>query len=317
MKTPLLDLHLSRGLGDTICATPVLKKLYNAYGKKISVLTVHPDIFKNNPYVKDLYSTENSNRDILVENYEMLVSFLPNVENKFGISLRHNQFDIRQYHASGLGFQLLNNEMEMDFYPDPFSEIENLPEKFVVIHPVQTWASRTWSPSNWSLLTRMLNDSGIAVVSVGKDSSEVGNSNVQKPVFDFDIKYGLNLLNKVNISQTWWLIQKSLGVVTMDSGLLHLAGTTDAEIFQLGSSIDYRLRAPFRHNSQTYKYTYVSGECEKMCATNLEYGVKYWSSIRGVPSLVGCLENYESFLCHPNVIQVYNQIMKKIENKNA
>jgi ADP-heptose:LPS heptosyltransferase len=312
MKKPLLDLHLSRGLGDTVCATPVLRKLYNSYGRKISVLTHHPDVFKNNKYVEDLYFTENSNRDVLLEQYEMLVSFIPNVENQFGVSLRHNQFDIRQYHASGLGFQLLNDEMDMEFYPDPYIEIENLPEKFILIHPVQTWNSRTWSAENWSLLTRMLNDSKIAVVSVGKDSSEIGNSNVQKPVFNFDINLGLNLLNKVNLSQTWWLMQKSSGVVTMDSGLLHLAGTTDAEIFQLGSSIDYRLRAPFRNGTQSYKYTYISGDCTKMCATNMEYSVKYWNSIRGVPSLVGCLENYQTFRCHPNVLQVYNKIKEKI-----
>lgn len=313
MKKPLLDLHLSRGLGDTICATPTLRKLYNAYGRKISVFTHHPEVFKHNHYVDDLYFTGNCSREVLLEKYEMLVSFIPNLENEFGISLRHNQFDIRQFHASGLGFQLLNHEMDMEFYPEPYKEIVNLPKEFILIHPVQTWASRTWSSENWSLLTKMLNDSGIPVVSVGKDSSEVGNSNVQKPVFDFEIKLGLNLLNKVDLSQTWWLMQKSAGVVTMDSGLLHLAGTTDAEIFQLGSSVDYRLRAPFRNGSQDYKYTYISGECEKMCATNMEYSVKHWNSIRGVPSLVGCLENYQTFKCHPNVIQVYNKIISKLE----
>ncbi len=45
MKSPLLDLHLSKGLGDSICATPSLRKLYYAYGKKISVLTDHVTIF--------------------------------------------------------------------------------------------------------------------------------------------------------------------------------------------------------------------------------------------------------------------------------
>lgn len=315
MKKPLLDLHLSRGLGDTIASTPALRKLYNSYGKKIAVYTHHPDVFRNNQYVGGLYYTENCERELLLDEYEMLVSFAPNIENPFGMSLRHNQFDIRQYHAAGLGFQLLNEEMDMDFYPDPFIPIEKLPEKFVVIHPVQTWNSRTWSSDNWQLLTRMLNDSNIPVISVGKDSNELGNSMVQKPVFNFEIKLGLNLLNNANLSQTWWLFQKSMGVITMDSGLLHLAGTTDAEIFQLGSSVDYRLRAPYRNGSQSYKYTYISGECEKMCATKMEYGIKNWGTIRGVPSLVDCLENYESFLCHPNVLQVYNKIINKIDNE--
>ena len=312
MREVCLDLSLARGLGDTICATPIVRKLYNSYGGRISVLTVHPDIFKLNPYVKDLYFTENSNLDVIHSNYEVLNSFAPNTNNPFGVSLRHNQFDIRQYHAATLGFQLMENEMEMEYYPDEFVEIENLPEKFVVIHPVQTWESRTWSKNNWILLTKMLNDSGVAVISVGKDSSEIGNSNVQKPVFDFDIKFGLNLLNKANISQTWWLMEKSLGVITMDSGMLHLAGTSNTHIFQLGSSVDYRLRAPFRKGSQEFKYDYISGECRIACASEMKYGVKYWQSIKGIPSLVGCLENYNSFLCHPNVFQVYNKIMERL-----
>lgn len=313
MREVCLDLTESRGLGDTICATPTLKKLYYSYGKKIAVLTHHPIIFKNNTFVSELWSTQNSNREVLEDRYEMLNSFLPNVENKFGISLRHNQFDIRQFHAAGLGFQLLPNEMEMEFIPDKFIEIENLPKDFIIIHPVQTWASRTWSYDKWVLLTSLLNDVGISVVSVGKNSSEIGNSNVQKPVFDFPINLGLNLLNKADISQTWWLMQKSLGVVTMDSGMLHLAGTTDANIFQLGSSVNYKLRAPYRKGTQNYKYHYISGECELACASDMKYGVKYWNTIKGIPSLVGCLENKKEFLCHPNVNQVFKKIIEIVK----
>ena len=48
MKEPLLDLHLCKGLGDTICSTPTLRKLFEVYGKRISVLTDFPQLFKNN-----------------------------------------------------------------------------------------------------------------------------------------------------------------------------------------------------------------------------------------------------------------------------
>ena len=63
MKSPLLDLHLSKGLGDSICATPSLRKLYYAYGKKISVLTDHVTIFKNKlrkfyRYIKSIFNRQ-------------------------------------------------------------------------------------------------------------------------------------------------------------------------------------------------------------------------------------------------------------------
>jgi ADP-heptose:LPS heptosyltransferase len=217
--------------------------------------------------------------------------------------------DIRQFHASGLGFTLFPEECETDYVPDEWVPIENLPDKFVLIHPVQSWAARTWSSEKWELLTRMLNDSGISVVSVGKSSSEVGHHMVQKPVFDFPIKMGLNLMNSTSISQTWWLIQKSMAFVTMDSGLLHLAGTTDANIIQLGGSVHWKLRAPYRQGRQDYKYHYIDGDCKIACASDMRYGVKEWGSIRGIPPLVGCLEGKQEFVCHPNVNQVYNKLI--------
>ena len=86
MKEPLLDLHLSKGLGDTICSTPTLRKLFFAYGKKISVLTDHPYIFKNNKYVDKIFNTTETSRESLEDRYELLVSFAPNIENQY----KHN-----------------------------------------------------------------------------------------------------------------------------------------------------------------------------------------------------------------------------------
>ena len=79
-------------------------------------------------------------------------------------------------------------------------------------------------------LTKKLNDLDISVVSIRKDSSEKGFFNIYKPTFNFKIKDGLNLMNKTSPSQDWHLIDKLLCFVTMDSGLSHLADTTDVEI---------------------------------------------------------------------------------------
>ena len=149
-------------------------------------------------------------------------------------------------------------------------------------------------------------------MSVGKDASELGGSNVDKPVFDFEIENGLNLVNKTSLDETWHLIQNSICFVTMDSGLLHLAGTTDTEIIQLGSSINPEFRSPYRNGSQEYKYHYVRGGCGLNCASDVRYGVREWNSIHGIPSLVDCLEHKPTFECHPSVIQVYNKVMELI-----
>jgi ADP-heptose:LPS heptosyltransferase len=304
MKDICLDLTGCRALGDTLCATPTIRKLYNSYNKKISVITNIPDLFKNNKYVENIF-------DGNVEFYDIFETFdISYKEN--GVCNKHNAMDIRQFHAVSLGFMLNKEEMTLDYRPNESLLIPNLPKKYVLIHSVQNWNSRTWSFDNWRLLTKLLNEKGIAVISVGKDSSELGGSNVEKPAFDFEIENGLNLVNKTSLDETWHLISNSICFVTMDSGLLHLAGTTDAEIIQLGSSINPEFRSPFRHGSQEYKYHYVMGGCGLNCASDVKYGVIEWGSIHGVPPLVNCLEKKPTFECHPSVLQVYNKIMELV-----
>jgi len=308
MKEICLDITGCRALGDTLCATPTIRKLYNSYNKKISVITNIPDLFSTNPYIDNIF--DNSvDREILKETHDIFETF-DIVYKPNGVVNKHNTMDIRQFHAITLGFMLTKEEMSLDYQPSTLFSITDLPEKYVLIHPVQNWNSRTWSSNNWKLLTKLLNEKGISVISIGKNDSELGGSNVDKPVFDFEIENGFNLVNKTTLDETWYLIQNSICFVTMDSGLLHLAGTTDSEIIQLGSSINPEFRAPYRYGSQEYKYHYVRGGCGLNCASDVKYGVREWGSIHGIPSLVGCLEHKPTFECHPSVIQVYNKVLE-------
>jgi hypothetical protein len=308
MKKVCVDISGARALGDTLAVTPTLRKLYYSYNQKISIITHHPYLFLDNPYVDVIHSELT---DEIKNNYEVFNSFNIGYHPN-GVCYKHNVMDIRQFHAINLGFMLTKDEMELDYTPNEYRIINGLPEKYVLIHPVQNWNSRTWDIKKWELLTKLLNERGISVVSVGKDSSELGGSNVDKPVFNFDIRLGLNLMNQTTLSQTWHLINNSMCFVTMDSGLLHLAGTTDAEIIQLGSSINPEFRSPYRNGSQEYKYHYVRGGCGLNCASDMKYGVREWQSIQGIPSLVNCLEKKETFECHPNPLIVYNKIIEII-----
>jgi ADP-heptose:LPS heptosyltransferase len=311
-KGVFLDLSECNALGDTLCATAVLKKLYESYESKIGVVSKYPDIFKNNPYVGENYHSDNINLDYLKSKFIVHNSFY-NIgkKNEKGVEYKHNVMDIRQFHAVNLGFMLTKHEMELIYKPDQFQPIENIPEKYILIHPVQNWASRTWSAENWMRLTELLNNMGYAVVSIGKESSETGFFNVNKPTFNFEITNGLNLMNKTDISQAWHLIDKAEAFVTMDSGLLHLAATTKAYIIHLGSSINPEFRKPYRDGmgmTIADRYSYVSGECKLLCASNMKYGVREWGNIQGVPPLVGCLENKSTYECHPTVEQVIEYI---------
>jgi ADP-heptose:LPS heptosyltransferase len=308
MKEICLDITGCRALGDALCATPLIRKLYNSYNKKVSVITHMIELFQNNPYVESVYH-DLINREELKEKYDIYNTFDVSYKEN-GVCNKHNSMDIRQFHAISLGLMLTKEEMTLDYIPKYSTVVPNIPEKYVLIHSVQNWNSRTWDINNWKFLTKLLNEKGISVISIGKDSSELGGSNVDKPVFDFEIQNGLNLVNKTTLDETWSLIANSLCFITMDSGLLHLAGTTDAQIIQLGSSINPEFRAPYRYGSQDYKYHYIRGGCGLHCASDVKYGVREWGSIQGVPPLVNCLENKPTFECHPSVIQVYNKVLE-------
>jgi hypothetical protein len=313
MKDICLDLSECNGLGDLICATPTIKKISEAYNKKILVISKMTEIFKHNPYVDKSIKASSIDMGYVRENYLIHNSFY-NVgkKNERGIEYKHNTIDIRQFHAINLGFMLGKDEMECFYLPTEELSFE-LPETpYVLIHPVSTWPSRTWSAENWMNLTKELNEKGYNVVSIGKDSSETGFFNVQKPVFNFEIEKGINLMNKTSISDCWHLMINASAFVTMDSGLLHLAGTTDVPIIHLGSSIKPEFRIPYRDNRQDYKYHYVRGGCGLECASNMKYGVETWGNIQGVQPLIGCCEKKESYECHPSVKQVLGKLIEMI-----
>ena len=246
MKPICLNLSECNGLGDLISATPTIKVLSESYLQKITILSKLPELFKNNPVVEKSFKIDSVDMNYINEKYIVHNSFY-NVgkKNEYGVEYKHNMIDIRQFHAIHLGFTLQPNQMEC-FYK-PISELKHkIPfDRYVVIHPVSSWENRTWDAIKWMELTEKINLLGIAVISLGKDSSETGFFNVQKPVFNFEIKHGLNLMNKTSISDCWHIIKNADCIITMDSGLMHLAGATDTNIIQLGSAINPSLRAPF------------------------------------------------------------------------
>ena len=304
MKPVCLNLEECNGLGDLICATPTIKKLHDSYQRKIIVLSKMPELFKMNPYVEASYKATSVDMSWFRKNAIMHNSFyLVGKKDERGVEMKHNMMDIRQFHAIHLGFMLGEDEMECYYWPTEHQK-NHVHKKYIVIHPVNSWPNRTWSQENWLKLCEELIKWGYVVVAVGKDSSETGFFNIQKPVHEMGNNI-INLMNQTSISETWHLINKAEAVVTMDSGILHLAGTTQTPIIELGSPINPEFRRPRRKNS---KHIYVRGGCGLHCSSNMKYALEYWPTIDYVQPLIGCLEKKETFECHPSVEQVIEAI---------
>ena len=305
----------STSFGDTLAATPTLRYLSKSHRKKINVVTHNKNVFNNNPYTESILSFEefyNSNLSNIVR-YESFTNAGRKDGN--GIEKKFSHIDTRQLHSMDLGFQILPEDMGYDYYPNPQSLSLDLPVKYVVLHITSNWANRTWSYQNWVNLIKWLKDNQIFTVLIGAGyREELHNSYSDKPLDKecpmFDDYYGLDLTNQGSMSDMWWVINGAKCLITMDSGPLHLAGTTDVEIIQLGSAINPIFRAPYRHGVQDYKYHFLGGSCTLFCNTNLFYNVKVWGDINSVPPQPNCLENKPTFECHPQV----NNVIDKIES---
>jgi len=307
----------AHAMGDLICATPTIKKLSEIYQSPITVISTHPYLFENCPYVDESLRFDDYTEEQLLEKYQLHKTFfLLGKQDSRGVEFKHAMCDIRQFHAKDLGFMLTPSELTCDYFPksdDSCISGFNLPERYVVIHPAQSWSSRTWSKYNWQALCISLEDAGIPVISIGKDAREESDfsGTTLKPVFKLDIKNGLDLTNKTTLDQSWHILNKSTCVITMDSGVLHLAGTTDTNIIQLGSSIKPEYRAPYRNESQDYKYSYVLGGCGLHCASDLKYSLRDWGHIQSVTLISTCLEKKSAFECNPSFLPVF-ELTKKI-----
>ena len=309
-------------IGDLICSTPTIRKISKTYRSKVIVVSPSPWILNNNPFVSQSLHIDDFSLEELEKNYDVHKSFhLLGKRDSMGIEFKHAICDIRQFHSKDLGFMLTPEELTCDYFPEEFDSCMkniNLPEKYVAIHPVQSWESRTWEEEKWRDLCKRLVESGVTVISVGKNSGEYSDHLKQdKPVFEMDSV--IDYTNKTTLDQTWHILNKASCVVTMDSGILHLAGTTNTPIVQLGSSIHPYFRAPYRKGTQHYKYSYVPGSCKIHCASNLEYSLRDWGNIQAVTLIHTCLENKPSFECKPPSNIVYKEVLKyweKVESTN-
>ena len=105
MPSKILVLIGSHSVGDTLCAIPTIKHLSQVYQTNIHVFTYQPDLLKNIPYItlSDNYDVKQD--ELLIETFRTDLFV-------------HTRTDIRQIHALSAGFQLLPEEMEIDFFAD-------------------------------------------------------------------------------------------------------------------------------------------------------------------------------------------------------
>jgi len=317
-------------LGDTLCATPTVRKVALSYGHKIDVMCKRTDLFERSPYVDKLLKHTEEDPEGYNEIYETYNHWLMTNMNMNRNELRDNKveiklsnFEARQFHAMGVGITLFPEEMEYDYFPGEQTEDSlKIDKNCIVIHPTENWPNRTWPLEHWQRLVDLIKEyTDMKVVMIGKAHREsTYDGEIIKGLVDLkgiDYNYGDDTPGHQSdasvfrpISELYHVLNNAWGLVSFDAGPIHLAGCTDTHIFQIGASIRWEKTQPYRNGSQTYKFHFVGGDCKKFCASDPKYSVKAWNSINTLPYYPSCLEGYSEFKCQPGPDAMFNKIME-------
>jgi len=306
-------LKIQGHFGDVLSITPIVKYISQKQGEKLSIETNQPQVFKNNPFVKNIYNTNNN--EVLPEGikiFDCTVNKTPTGNPKM---LR--KFPLTEYWSYNLGFTLTPNEKTLEFYPDPL-DIKLPKNDYIVINPSLTDDCKTWDIKNWEKLIDLVKkNTDLDIVAVGKNL--VHDDGTQKGAHTITDPRVINTIDQLSLSQVWHYINNSIATITIDSGILHLAGTTDTNIITLGSPTHPYYRLPYRNGSQDYKQYYVKGSCDIFCQSDLKYHApdytlgENWKIIDGFPPPGKCYENKPTFECHSSPQKVFNTLLSVLK----
>ena len=271
------------GMGDCLFAIPVIKKLLNAKNEKdlkFGILTHHPNLFKNCPYINEAFDIHDT--DKIADYKKALVLFELS-------KLPHFLMDTFDFISVPLGIgELSFREKQLEYFPVEQDSSEHFD---VVINTSETWPSRSWPIENWQKVADFVAAQNVSVAVVGKDVFSQADKLWKKAV---GLKGCTDLTNKLSLDQAYYTIRNSRLFISCQNGLSVLSGATYTEIIVLDMSIEWSKRAIYRNEDPHHKVSYVKGNCNIYCAQSSK-----------------CFK-YGEFRCIPTVEKVLCVVAEKL-----
>ena len=224
-------------MGDVLLTTPIVRQLYKDHGGhcNIDVLTMKPEIFANNPYVRQVFTPQN----ISIDNthYTRVINLDLAYEN-----LPH-QHIVDAYATVSHGTPDKVEDKRLELFPTEGDRLRakslinsQIMGQYAVIHMRKdTWPSRNLPESTWrAIIDLLINTTDLKIVQVGS-THEIS--------FDHHDRL-LNFMGLVNIHELREIISGAECYLGIDSGTLHVAACTETPIIAMFSSAHHRLRKP-------------------------------------------------------------------------
>lgn len=218
-------------MGDVIMATPVIFALAISGEHQISFETACPEVLQNNPLLDAVYSRGST---VNYDDFDRVIDLDGAYEK------RPKMHVIDAYlEEAGLSVrsetQMFPDETTLARMAEMASQLKNGGKRLAIIHPAVSWMNRTWDVNDWVNVVFQLQKLNFEVVTVGtrNDQQVLGTRSMQ------------GCLGLLEIQA---LISSADVFLGMDSGILHIAGTTETPTVGLFTCALSKYRLPFREN---------------------------------------------------------------------
>lgn len=245
-----LHINIGGGLGDQICAEPIIRYMQNTWFKNDDfVITTHyPDLFSH-LNVK-LYNAQINTEMRMIANTHPSDADGP---SKISFQKIHPV----DYIAIRLLRRTLPNALKtIQLKVDPLALkkiqifLGDNHKKCILLHAGAGWDSKTFDANHWNSYIRILQKNGFFVCLIGREFSvnAVNHGTVAGllPV-DWDSR------NQLSLKELIALISVCPLLISNDSAPVHIAGAFDNHIGLIASCKDPSYILPYRECSQYYK----------------------------------------------------------------
>ncbi len=256
---PFCFMFNSIAMGDILAAVPVVKYMVETYYTRPDSYTV---VAKKQfrclfPFVPDANFFDFDNKEA---NWGMPEKFLLGIltkKNEPGVTrLTPKHMTLGQYASIALADRILP-EKHLNYVPLDWVDISHfeLPKRYVVLITSYRDKTRMWHADHILGVARWLKTKGITPVFIGKTDMDktAREAVIPKSALPDDVSdFGIDLRNKTSIPELAGILGNAAAVCGLDSGPIHLAGTTDVPIVCGYTSVSPEFRIPARVIGNTY-----------------------------------------------------------------
>ncbi len=213
-------------LGDVLLVTPVLRALREKYpSSRITVATSYPEILNGNPNIDELVRAEQP-----LDGFDLTIDLCYELTPELHIVDAYAE--IAQVPVTDYDSEVFLTKGELARANDILRAAGvDLARPIVGMHVESGWKVRDWPVANFKSVAESLCAGGAQVVLLGEHNA-------------IPLDFGIDLRNKTTIREVAAVISKCTALVTVDSGLMHVATAFHRPVVAVFGCTDPEKRLP-------------------------------------------------------------------------